>query len=432
MLEDRHSLTKLCGYHTFRHRAVTNSLAETPENIDSFLWTVARKLPGRVANDHDAMTAMNKQANPLAHPLAMWDVGYFSQQARASWFNLDVEKISEYFSLGVAMEGLNDIFKNIFGVEMIVETPEEGELWSPDVYKIAVTDMNTTQHLGHIYCDFFSRAGKPHQECHFTIRGGRERYDGTYQDPVVVLMLNLPSPTWRAPTLLSPSALDNLFHEMGHAMHSMLGRTKYQHVTGTRCSSDFAEVPSTLMEYFASDPRVLGRLNKHYKTGESLPSDVIDKYCATKKIFAGVELQAQLFYSALDQVYHGELPLSGDTTEVLEEVQGQFHTLPYVDNTAYQLRFSHLVGYGARYYSYLLARSVASAIWQQHFQEDPYSAEAGGRYRRECLAHGGGKRSHQLVSIFLDRDIKPEELYNALIDELDSKSDVVEATLRSI
>ena len=356
LLATRHQLAQLCGYSTFGHRALANSLAQSPENIEVFLARLAEQLPERVAEDHGQMLALKRRINPLAKSLAMWDVPYFSAQARANTFHLDLEKICEYFSLGVAMEGLNDLFQSLYGVELVVETPRPGELWSADVFKLSVRSSDGL--LGHIYCDFFARAGKPHQDCHFTIRGGRERADGSYQDPIVVLMLNLAAGGWRSPTLLSPSTLDNLFHEMGHAMHSMLGRTKFQHVTGTRCSTDFAEVPSTLMEYFAADPRVLNRLNRHYRTGEKLPEKTVQTLCATKKIFASTELQAQLFYSAVDQAYHSRLPLAGDTVAALQEVQATHHTLPYPQGTAYHLRFSHLVGYGARYYSYLLARSV--------------------------------------------------------------------------
>ena len=312
-------------------------------------------------------------------------------------------------------------------MELVVETPEEGELWDRDVTKLAVRDSG--QLLGYIYCDFYRRKGKPFQDCHFTIRGGREKKDGSYQDPVVVLMLNLSPPTRTCPTLLSPGTLDNLFHEMGHAMHSMLGRTKYQHVTGTRCSTDFAEVPSTLMEYFASDPRVLARINKHYKTGKKLSEKVIQNLSATKKIFSATELQAQLFYSSMDQVFHGAQPLAGGLSAAVREVQQKCHTVPGAPEAAYHHRFSHLVGYGARYYSYMLARSVASAIWQQSFQSDPFSRAQGERYRQECLSHGGGKPSHTLVGDYLGCQLTPGQLSESLIQEIDMKNSQVQQAL---
>lgn len=153
------------------------------------------------------------------------------------------------------------------------------------------------------------------------------------QNPIVVVMLNFSLPRWN-PTLLTPSMVDNLFHEMGHAMHSMLARTEYQHVTGTRCSTDFAEVPSVLMEYFASDPRVLKTFAKHYQTGEPIPDDKLKRLCASKHIFSASETQLQVFYSALDQVYHGNpLKHQENTTETLKMVQKQYYGLPYVDNT---------------------------------------------------------------------------------------------------
>jgi intermediate peptidase len=157
-------------------------------------------------------------------------------------------------------------------------------------------------------------------------------------------MLNLPPPGWSKPTLLSGSMVDNLFHEMGHAMHSMLARTKYQHVTGTRCSTDFAEVPSTLMEYFASDPRVLHHVSNHYQSGEKLPMAVLEKFVASRKVFSGADIQTQLCYSILDQRLHASShPLQLSTTEIMRQIHTEHHNLPFPEGTAWQHRFSHLV-----------------------------------------------------------------------------------------
>jgi len=184
------------------------------------------------------------------------------------------------------------------------------------------------------------------------------------------------------------------------------------------------------MEYFAADPRVLSKINRHYKTGEKLPESVIDKLCATKKIFSAVDLQAQLFYSSMDQALH-----SGSSSSLgsrVEEVAGQCLGLPGAPGAAYHHRFSHLVGYGARYYSYMMARSVASAIWQKTFQDDPFSREAGVKYREECLSHGGGKPSHLLVGDHLGCQLAPEQLATALIQEIDNKQQQLEESLRSV
>uniref|UniRef100_A0A672NKM2 Mitochondrial intermediate peptidase n=1 Tax=Sinocyclocheilus grahami TaxID=75366 RepID=A0A672NKM2_SINGR len=380
LLACRHELATLVGYESFAHRALKGTMAKTPENVMKFLRLLTEKLSDR--------------------------------------FNIDPSVYSPYFSLGACMEGLNRLFMQLLGVYFQAEQPKMGELWSEDVRKLAVVH-ETEGLLGYIYCDFFRRPDKPHQDCHFTIRGGRLREDGVYQLPVVVLMLSLPPPSGRTPSLLTPSMVENLFHEIGHAMHSMLGRTHYQHVTGTRCSTDFAEVPSILMEYFASDYRVLSQFAQHYQTGEPLPENLVSRLCESKRVCSAADTQLQIFYAALDQVYHGK-PQYRSTTDILREVQEKFYGLPYVHDTAWQLRFSHLVGYGAKYYSYLMSRAIASMVWRQCFLQDPFSRVMGERYRREMLAHGGSKEPVLMVQGMLQKTPTIEDFVDALVLDLNA------------
>ncbi|XP_057331728.1 mitochondrial intermediate peptidase [Microplitis mediator] len=427
LLNSRHQLAEICGFPTYAHRAIRGSTVETPEVVRAFLDILNVEMKDRANRDFDVMREMKKAETSVQQALMPWDTTYFTTKVKKMWLGTSNNEFAPYFSLGACMDGLNILTQSLYGVRLEPEPAEAGEIWAPNVQKLAVVDENEGT-LGHIYCDFFEREGKPNQDCHFTIRGGRLLADGTYQNPVVVLMLSLPSPRWNNPCLLSPSAVDNLFHEMGHALHSMLGRTQYQHVTGTRCSSDFAEVPSVLMEYFASDKRIIKLFAKHYQTQESLPDDMIEKLCASKNVFPASELQVQVFYSMLDHVYHSK-QLQGSTTKTLAEIQNNYYGLPYVENTAWQLRFSHLVGYGAKYYSYLISRAIASWIWQTYFQRDPLSRSAGEKYRRECLAHGGGKPSSKVVSDFLNKEASALNFANALVNEIDEKDQHVQSIL---
>ncbi|CAH0381115.1 unnamed protein product [Bemisia tabaci] len=416
LLDSRSQLAKVCGFPSYAHRVLKSNTFDDPETVKQFLSLLKNFVKPYAEMDFSILKEVKTAESDK--PLAAWDVPYLTNKAKRKWLNVSGKQYAPYFPLGGCMEGLSNLFNCLFGISLVPEGTKHGEVWSPEVYKLAVTH-ETEGLLGYIYCDFYERHGKPNQDCHFTIQGGRTLPDGSYQNPIVAVVLNFPTPTWGCPSLLTPSLVDNLFHEMGHALHSMLARTNYQHVSGTRCSTDFAEVPSVLMEYFASDHRVVKSFAKHYSTSEPIPDAMLDQLKRSKYLFQASEIQAQVFYSAMDQEYHNSHPLKQSTTEVLAELQNEYYSVPYVPNTAWQLRFSHLVGYGAKYYSYLLSRSIAADIWKSYFQSNPFDRDQGEKYRRECLAFGGGKPSPMLVTDFLKKELEPEVIASSYLEEID-------------
>lgn len=334
LLKCRHVLAKTCGFETYAHRALNASTVEHPQMVKEFIDVLSNELRPRADADFRLMEKIKRKdsGNPQAI-LQAWDTPYFTSQMKRNALNASANEFLPYFSLGGCMQGLDNLMQSLYGISLQNTEMEPGESWHNDIYKLSVVHEKEGL-LGYIYCDFFERNNKPNQDCHFTIQGGKRLPDGSYQLPIVVVMLNLSQPRWTGPTLLSPSRVDNLFHEMGHAMHSMLARTEYQHVTGTRCSTDFAEVPSVLMEYFASDPRVLRTFAKHFQTHKPMDEDMLQRLCASKNLFSASETQLQVFYSALDQIYHGDPQQQGsNTTETLKSVQKDYYSLPYVDDT---------------------------------------------------------------------------------------------------
>lgn len=300
-----------------------------------------------------------------------------------------------------------------------------GEGWDPCVRKLAVIDESEGV-VGWIYMDLFARDAKPGGAAHFTVRCSRRMADselaereveglpplavdgmhlrgrsGLYQLPVVVLMCDFSVPMDGVPSLLNWHEVETLFHEMGHAMHSMIGRTDYHNVSGTRCATDFVELPSILMEYFAASSPVLATYSRHYSTGLPLDFSNLQAQIQAQSPVPALETHSQILMAALDQAYHSSRGDSISTTSELVRLQKELGGIQAAPNTAWQTQFGHLFGYGASYYSYLFDRAIASQVWKKVFARDPLNREMGERYKREILRHGGSKDPwHMLAALF--------------------------------
>lgn len=177
----------------------------------------------------------------------------------------------------------------------------------------------------------------------------------------------------------------------------MIGRTEYQNVAGTRCATDFVELPSILMEHFLKSPAVLSLLDVHgssvRQTGNhhNDPCHSIDAY-------------SQILLAVIDQVYHSTIVSERgfDSTAELAKVHDACGLIPHVSGTSFQTQFSHLFGYGATYYSYLFDGAIASRIWEKVFLGDPLDRATGERYKNELLRFGGGRNPWLLVSAVLN------------------------------
>lgn len=191
--------------------------------------------------------------------------------------------------------------------------------------------------------DLFSRRNKFNGSATFAIKLGPKPIV-----PTVALVCDFDSRPH--PTLLFHYELETLFHEFGHCLAGLLSRTQYQHVNGMRAALDFVETPSTLMEFFAWDYRILRLFARHYITGDVLPKELLIEQKKGKQLFSALETQQQVCLALFDQTIHGWNPHQSktmSTTTVLEQLQNQHTFIPFVPGTHWHSTFGHLVGYGA-------------------------------------------------------------------------------------
>lgn len=427
LMKARAEIASLSDYKSYAHMNLENKMAESPEAVNSFLTALSADNAPHVRKEIDEMKALKVREGETGeiHP---WDVMYYRNRinAMSQSNSRKPDFMAAYFSLGTVMQGLSRLFNRLYKIRFVPRETTPREVWDEKVRRLDVYH-ETEGHVAVLYCDLFGRAGKTPNPTHFTLRCSRlissadpveEDNDGMavssptgsrdrFQLPVIALVCDFPHPkNDTTPTLLGFQDVRTLFHEMGHAIHSILGRTPLQVVSGTRCPTDFAELPSVLMESFAADPSVLALFARHWETDAPLPYEMVENFLQTQRRGQGFQTETQILFSLLDQAYHSSLPLTMeggfDSTKVFFNVYDKYGSVREPRDTTAQGFFGHLVEYGGTYYSYLFDRAIAGKLWREVFRGGRdgggIDREAGERYKEEVLKWGGSRSGWACVS----------------------------------
>lgn len=403
----RREIARLLGYKNHADLRLEDRMAKNPKTVMAFLKDLQKKLkPLGKKEDKEMIAYKNSKTGKNSRTLYSWESGYWSNKFRKENLELDSEKIKEYFPSQVVIDGMLDLFGGVFGITF---EPVDIPVWHPDVKAFKIKDKASGELVAYFYMDLYPREGKYKHAACFGLVEGEEKQNGTYQIPFVAIVANLNKPSGDTPSLLKHSEVETLFHEFGHVLHNALTKAKYSSFSGTSVSWDFVEAPSQMLERWAWDPQVLKKISKHYKTGESLPDDLIKRMIAAKNFGAGGMYLRQDFFAQYDMTLH-TADTTPDTTKLYFELTKKIRGLPLTKGTIPQASFGHIMGgYDAGYYGYLWSEVIAEDFFGEFKKNGIFNPETGLKFRREILEKGGTLDEEKMVENFLGRpaDNKP-------------------------
>ncbi len=391
--------SKLLGFANHAAFKLQNQMAEEPAAARKMLVDLIPGVLTKMQEEARDLEAMIKESG-ARHELAPWDWEYYTEKVRKARFEVDEAAVKPYFELdNVLKNGVFFTMNTLYGIEFRERT--DLPVYHPDVRVFDVFDKDGT-HFAIYYVDFFKRDTK---------RGGAwmssyvDQSRLLHEKPVIVNVLNIPKPAAGEPALISFDNVTTMFHEMGHALHGMFSNVTYPSVSGTATPRDFVEFPSTFEEDWAIQPAVLSNYAKHYKTGEPIPKELLDKVIRASKFNQGFDTMEYLAAALLDLEWHTltseEIP---DDAEKFEAVAMKKYGIDYAPvppryRTAY---FAHIWsgGYSSSYYAYLWSEVLAADAFAYMQAHGGLTRENGQRFRDTILSVGGSREPMDAYKAF--------------------------------
>lgn len=419
LINSRDDLAQLLGYKSYAEFDIAPQMAKTFDCVENFLNESSLEACGKIKSSWDKIIDKLSQDVKLSGDgkINAWDAAYLSNQYIKKYLNIDQEQIAEYFPMEATIQGLLHIYELFFNLKFRVVNTDD--YWDPFVQMIEVRDCGANQSIiGYVLLDLFPRANKfPHCCCKCVIPPMSFDQGKTFAPAVTVVIANFSKSTASKPSLLRHQEVKTFFHEFGHAIHALFGRSEMPTKAAYNTKIDFIETPSQLLEEWMWDRDVLKKIGHHYQTGVSLPDSIIDQLLETRSINDAAHIATggnsdhtgtELLFAKLSL----NLFKAGKSKDLIQIDKDVYYGTPqivaYDPQTHYLCTFGHLTSYGAKYYSYPWSKQLAVKIFKYIKSNggilDPIMGQ---RYISKIIGRGGSCDPNILITDFLQTEASP-------------------------
>lgn len=386
IVNTRLAIAKLLGKQSYAEYVLKHRMATNEENVYNLLNQLLEAYKP-VAEREYAEVQEYATAHGFYAKVQPWDWSYYSEKLKNEKYSINDEILRPYFELENVKKGVFGLATKLYGIKFTRN--EKIQVYHPEVVAYDVTDSRG-KHVAVFYADFHPREGK---------RAGAwmSEFKGQWKDgrkdsrPQTIIVMNFTRPTQDKPALLTYDELTTFLHEFGHALHGMLTDCTYESLSGTNVYRDFVELPSQIMENWASQQAFLDEFAVHYQTGEKIPAELVQKIKDAANYNAGYLCVRQLNFGFLDMAWHTLTePFEGNVIAFEKAAVAATDILPVQCNTALSPTFSHLFsgGYAAGYYSYKWTEVLAADAFSVFMENGIFDKKTADSFRTNILERG--------------------------------------------
>ncbi len=391
---------KLMGFDNFAQMQTAKVMAKTPEAAENLLLQVFEPAVNRAHEEVADMQAY-VDANGGGFKIAPWDYYYYAGKVKEQKFGLSDADIQPYFSLENVKNGLFYCAEKLYGIKL-VEMPDAPK-YMDEVTVYDVQDAKTGEHISVFMTDYFPRNSKVQGAWMEQMQSAGLYEDGVMKRPIVYNVCNFSRPAGDTPALLTLDEVETMFHEFGHGLQGMLGRSQYKSLAGTNVDRDAVELPSQINEHWATSPEVLRYYAKHYKTGEPMSEEMIQKIQDASKFNQGF-ITTELAGAALLDLAWGKTDGEGVDVPGFEAAFAEKVGMP--EEITYRYRspyFKHIFGddgYASGYYTYLWAQVLEADAWELFQEKGIFDKKTAEKFKKNILESGDDKDATELFKDF--------------------------------